>query len=83
MREITYLYRMDEWCEDSWEEWSAPCYTDLTTLAEELCEHQDAQDGEYPDEQIVWIKTGEEATPKKFKVFAEMTRSYSARQETT
>lgn len=69
-----------KWDEKATDEWVT--HGGYHSAAEEICEGRDATFAEYPDKQFVWVLKEGHDTPRKFTVYAESIRQYSAREET-
>ena len=78
------MKRVYQFCLIDWDlEWISTyeCDGGYHQAAEEIVEKFDNEGGEYPDEQVVWIKDITHDTPRRFVVSAETVRHYSAREK--
>jgi len=79
MKTFKYLYTFeDKWPEDT--KWlssfkSTRGYHDA---AESICEEDHCNSAEYPDVDNVWLLSEGHDTPRRFRVYAETRRHYSA-----
>lgn len=72
-----YLYSIDDKFDPEWVN-VYYTYADYDLAAEEIAERTDCQCAEYPDEQVIWLMREGDILPRRFKVYAEHRRHYSA-----
>lgn len=74
-----YMYSFDPKWDQQWaNQFITDEWTGYHQAAEMICEESDCNSAEYPDEQAVWVLDKTHTVPRRFVVYAEMRRYYSA-----